>query len=137
MRDANDIVRDRQLAIRRELDRRGIALKAVSFDSGIPYPTLLSYFPADKTPATMSAAALYALCGAIPEDILSLMVPDGWSILRTPAALNHDEVADAMTDYFAAKQRAHRSDSECGEAIGPNEDNILRGKFAVIKAVAA
>jgi hypothetical protein len=45
MADAVKIVRQRQLAIRREMDRRGIALKQVEFDSGIPYATLLSYFP--------------------------------------------------------------------------------------------
>ena len=49
----NDIIRERQLAIRRELDRRGIALKVVSYDSKIPYPTLLTYFPGgDRVPLT-------------------------------------------------------------------------------------
>ena len=61
------IVRDRQCAIRRELDRRGVSLKVVSFDSGIPYSTLLSYFPADhdKQPAMMPAST-----GAMPKPIL-------------------------------------------------------------------
>ena len=35
MRDESSIVRDLQLTIRRELDRRGLPLKAISFDSGI------------------------------------------------------------------------------------------------------
>ena len=45
VRDRNEIVRTRQSAIRRELDRRGIALKVISFDSGISYSTLLTYLP--------------------------------------------------------------------------------------------
>ena len=41
MADSVTIIRERQCVIRRELDRRGIALKAVALDSDIPYPTLL------------------------------------------------------------------------------------------------
>ncbi len=55
MCDNSSIVKQRQLAIRRELDRRQIALKVVSLDSGIAYSTLASYFPAasDANPAQM------------------------------------------------------------------------------------
>ena len=42
------IVRERQLVIRRELDRRGIAMKIVAMDSAIPYSSLLSYFPVER-----------------------------------------------------------------------------------------
>jgi hypothetical protein len=116
-------VRDRQLVIRRELDRRGISLKAIAFDSGLPYSTVVSYFPGerDKEPHTLSATALFALCGVLPFDLLSLVLPDGFQIVRVPEGINHDEIADCMVEYLAEKQRAHHPESECGPALGPKE----------------
>lgn len=137
----NDIVRvlkDRQCAMRRELDRRGMSLKAISFDSGIPYSTLLSYFPEQggRDPALMPVSAQYMLAekDAVPADILSLLLPTGKLIVRVPAEIDHYEATKAMQDYIATKDDFHHPESECGEAIGPNEDNVLRGKFAKVRA---
>jgi hypothetical protein len=134
MSDGTMIIRQRQLAMRRELDRRGIALKAVSFDSGVPYATLLSYFPVEgsRDPAVMPVSALYCLVGALPQDILSLLLPDGHLIVKAPVELNHDEIAEAMQDFLHAKHAAHHPESEAGREIGPGEDEVLRGKFAVV-----
>jgi hypothetical protein len=136
MRDENGIVRERQLVIRRELDRRAISLKAVAYDSGIPYSTIVSYFPGekDKVPNTISGAAIYSLCGALPADLLSLLLPDGFQIVRAPEAVDHDEIAEAVHEYLQTKERAHHPESEAGREIGPGEDNLLRGKFARVRA---
>jgi hypothetical protein len=140
MHSGNNIVhvlKERQSQMRREMDRRGLSMKGVSFDSGIPYSTLLSYLPdpnAKSVPALMPVSALYALCGAVPEDILSLLLPDGRLIVRAPEALDHDEVAECLHDYLQTKERAHHPESEAGREIGPGEDNVLRGKFARVKA---
>ncbi len=122
-----NVVRGRQLVMRREMDRRGISMKAVSFDSGIPYSTLLSYFPGEKdaTPALMPVSAQYCLCGAVPDDILSLLLPDGRLIVRIPEAIDHDEIAAWAEEYNARKLAAHRADSECQEQIGPTERREL------------
>jgi hypothetical protein len=114
-----NVIRDRQAAMRREMDRRQIAMKVVSQDSGIAYATLLTYFPADgaKQPAQIPGSAIYALTGHIPADILSLLLPVGHVIVQVPEEINHDQMADAMAEYLA----------EC-------EDNVLRGKFAKVKA---
>lgn len=137
----DEIVRQRQSAIRRELDRRGIALKAVAFDAGIGYSVLLGYFPQEggAKPVMLPTSALYALAAgeAIPPDLLSLLVPDGFAIVRVPELLNHHEIADACQDYLAAKHAAHHPESEAGEAIGPGEDSALRNKFTVISGRAA
>lgn len=139
MRDENTIVRERQQAIRREMDRRGISIKAVQYDGGWETPsTVLSYFPApgSKEPQTMSVAALHRLLRrkALPADLLSLLLPEGFAIVEVPEEINHAEIAGAMSDYLAAKHDAHHPESEAGPAIGPNEDNVLRGKFARVKA---
>jgi hypothetical protein len=142
MVDGNTIVRERQLVIRREMDRRGISLKAVSLDSGIPYPTIVSYFPGekDKQPATISGAAMFCLCQtkALPLDLLSLLMPDGFQIVQVPEGINHDVICDLAADYVADKHRAHHPDSEAGRDIGPSEDARLTNKVVqLVGSVAA
>jgi hypothetical protein len=138
MVDATTIVRERQLAIRREMDRRGISLKAVSLDSGIPYATVVSYFPGerDRQPAAIGGPALYclALSGALPLDLLSLVMPDGFQIVRLPEEIDHDEFEALCRDYADTKAKAHRPDSEAGREIGPNEKALLDGKVVALRA---
>lgn len=141
MRDANTIVRDRQLAIRREMDRRGISLKGVSFDSGVPYASTVSYFPGerDREPATLNVAGLYKLIegAALPLDLLSMLLPDGYQIVRAPEDVDHDALCSAINEYSAMKDRSHHPDSEAGRDIGPNEDAALRSQIVAIVSLAA
>lgn len=141
MQTNDEIVRQRQSAIRREIDRRGIALKAVSFDSKIPYETLLTYFPPEggRKPVMIPGSAIYALADgdAIPTDLLSLLVPTGFAIVRVPEAINHDEIAPAMRDYLTAKDDAHRPDSEAGREIGPGEHEKLTTLAVIVGGRAA
>lgn len=138
MTDKTMIVRERQLAIRREIDRRGIALKAVACDSGIGYGTLLTYFPApgSREPACLPTSALYALAEgkALPLDLLSMLLPVGVAMVFVPEEVDHHEAAAAMQDFLSAKARAHHPDSPAGEAIAPCEDATLRAKLAVVRA---
>lgn len=139
MTDNSSIVKDRQRAIRREMDRRGIHLKIVAADSGLSPSTLASYFPADPAidPAQMPTGALFALVGVLPDDLISLMLPAGVQIVRVPEYVDHDEVCQAMHDYLASKSAAHHPDSPGGRDIAPCEDAKLRGKLAAIGSAAA
>lgn len=136
MPTSDEIVRQRQSAIRRELDRRGVALKAVSFDSKIPYETLLTYFPPEggRKPVMLPMSAVYAMVEgeAIPDDLLSLLLPVGALIVRVPAEIDHDEIAPLMQDYLREKQAAHREDSEAGRDIGPGEHDKLCAKLTIV-----
>lgn len=138
--DANMIVRERQLVIRREMDRRGISLKAVSLDSGIPYPTIVSYFPGekDRQPATLSGAAIFTLAetGALPLDLLSLVLPAGFQIVRAPEDIDHDEFEEAARDYLATKGKAHHPDSPGGREIAECEEATLDAKVIQLAAAA-
>lgn len=141
MRDESNIVRERQKLIRREIDRRGISIKAIQLDGGwSDSSTVLSYFPADDKaqPSVMSVASLYRLIDreALPLDLLSTLLPDGFTLVRVPVDVDHDEVAEAVADYLLTKERAHHPESEAGREIGPNEDQTLRGKVAHLRAVA-
>lgn len=141
MRCENTIVRERQLVIRRELDRRGVSLKAVALDSGLPYSSVISYFPGerDREPATISGAAVYALCDgkALPADLLSLLLPDGWQIVRAPECVDHDALCEWAEGYVHAKTRAHRQDSPMGPEIAPCEQEELDGKVAAFPVKVA
>lgn len=140
MSDFDNIVRERQKLIRREIDRRRIPIKAIQLDGGWKEPTtVLSYFPADDnaTPATMSVASLYRLIEgkALPVDLLSLLLPAGFAIVHVPENIDHDEADQACRDYADAKAAAHHPESEAGRDIGPREDNVLRGKFTRLRAI--
>lgn len=134
MHDNVSIIRARQLGIRRQIDKRGIALKLVAADSGIPYETLLTYFPQEgsREPAQIPGGAIYALCDgkALPADLLSLMLPDGWQIVRVPEAIDHDEICEWAEGFIAAKTKAHRADSPMGVEIAPCERDELNGKVS-------
>lgn len=141
MADETKIVRERQKAIRRAMDKRGIAIKAVQLDGGWETPsTVLSYFPSkdDADPAVMSVAALYRLIDteALPLDLLSLLLPSDCQIIRTGEEIDHDELCSIMSDYIAEKNRAHHPDSEAGRDIGPGEHASLTGKVMQLRAVA-
>ena len=141
MRDRNEIVRERQSAIRRELDRRGIALKAVSMDAQISYSTLVSYLPlpgGDK-PVMMPMGIVYALAEsrAIPDDLLSLLMPSGVMLVRVPDGIDHDELEEACRDYLAIKGQAHKPDSPAARDIAACENEALNISAARLRAVAA
>lgn len=102
----------------------GLTLKAISLDSGLGYTTIQSYASGS---AVMSIAALFKLVGVVPDELLSLLLPDGRQIVRAPEGINHDEIAQWADDYAARKLAAHRADSECQEQIGPGENAELTG----------
>jgi hypothetical protein len=140
--DSVTIMRDVQRAIRMQLDERNIALKVVAANSNIPYPTLLSYFPGnergstEKQPAQMPAGAIYSLCGAIPDDLLNLLLPDGFAIVRVPAGVDYDEISSTCRDFLDLKERAHHPESEEGREIGPREADTLGENVVRLGAVA-
>jgi len=139
MRDETTIVRERQKLIRREMDRRKIPLKAVQLDGGWKtVSTVASYFPQEggEEPATMSAAALFRLLDtkALPADLLSLLLPDGYAIIQTPEGIDHDDCEQACLDFLATKGAAHHPESPAGREIAPCEDATLRGKVVRLRA---
>lgn len=141
MIDSNEIVRQRQSAIRRELDRRSIPLKVVSADAGIPYPTLLTYFPQEggARPVMLPMSAVYSLIEgrAIPDDLLQLLLPSGAALVRIPEDIDIDDFCEVAGDILRGKDRAHHPDSEAGREIGPGEKAELTGKIVALRAMAA
>lgn len=131
MCDFANILRDRQRTIRRMMDQRGISLKAVGLDSGMGYSTVLSYFPnpeGNAEPHVLSAAAIYRLTKALPADLLSLLLPDDFAIVRVPEGIDHSDLAARAMDYAATYSAARHPDSEAGVDLGPGESSVLNFK---------
>jgi len=138
MYDTAKIMRDRQRVIRREMDRRGISLKAVSFDSGIGYSTIVSYFSneRDKEPSAIGMPAVFMLAAsnALPLDLLSMLLPEGLQMVRVPEGVDHDEFETIARDYLAAKGKAHHPDSPGGREIADCERDLLDSKVVALRA---
>lgn len=111
----------------------GLTLKAISLDSGLGYTTIQSYASGN---AVMSIAGLFKLIGVIPDELLSLLLPDGRLIVAQSENTDHDEFAAKCIELVTQTAAAHRPESECAEKIGPNESARLRRARIVLKAVA-
>ena len=107
----------------------GLTLKAISLDSGIGYTTIQSY---SRGEAVMSIASLFALIGVIPDELLSLLLPEGRAIVSVPENIDHDQLAEAMHDYLSTKTAVHHPESPAGREISDCEDEKLRAKFTVV-----
>ena len=138
MRDDSEIMRDRQRAIRREIDRRKLHLKVIAFDSGIPYDTLVSYFPGgERHPAELPSSAVFKLCGALPDDLINLLCPSGFAVVRIPNDVDYDAINQHCMDFLSEKCAAHHPESEAGREIGPTEQARLSAKVVSIRSGAA
>jgi hypothetical protein len=95
MCNGNEI--DVQRVIREKLDERGISLKVVAAKSELPYSNICGYFPGNERGSTpkqsveLPVSALRRLCGALPNDLLNLLVPDGFAIVEVPAGIDYDD----------------------------------------------
>jgi hypothetical protein len=82
-----------------------LSLKAISLDSGIPYPTVCSYFSqGDRELSELPVSALVKLIGVIPDELLSQ--------LFDPADRHLAKNAD--------------SDDSCLDDLGDKADNVAR-----------
>lgn len=134
-----ELMRQRQLHIARIAKAQGVSWKAVALDSDIPYSTLLSYFPGEKnaTPAVLPITAVYQLIGVLPDELLSLLLPDGRHIVQAPEEIDHDKLAELAHDFLVTKEKAHHPESPAGRDIADCEDKTLKGKVIRLRSAAA
>ena len=133
----NSQIKATQERIFRIAQRQGLTLKAISLDAQIPYNTLRNYAGNNGETAEMPVSALNKLVGVIPDELLSLLLPQGRVIVQAPSELDHDTIAPILRDYLSAKDDAHHPESEAGRDIGPNECRNLRVKLAAVNGRAA
>lgn len=134
MCDDNGIMRETLLAIRLKLDERRLPLKVCASKAGVSYSTFLSWFPAGGTPQLPSLAALPGLAKALPGDLLSLLVPDGFHIVPDPSGIDYDDFSAGCRAFIDAKERAHHPESEAGRDLGPTEKAELNTNVVRLRA---
>lgn len=122
-----------QARLFRLAQREGMTLKAISMDSGLGYTTIQSYA---KGEAVMSIASLFKLVGVIPDELLSLLLPEGRHVVAAPDDIDHDALCDLAEDYVRCKAQAHRVDSPGGIAIVECEHNDLTSKAVKLRVAA-
>lgn len=128
MLDDNAITREVLLHIRQQLDQRGVPLKVCAGKAGVSYSTFISWFPADGKPQIPSIAALRGLAKALPGDLLSMLVPDGFHIVPDPGGIDYDDFAARCLDFASEHAKARHPLSEWGVDIGPGEQSRLDSK---------
>lgn len=132
MPDENAIMREALLEVRRELDVRGLHLKVCASKARVSYSTFLSWFPAGGTPQIPSLAALPGLARALPGDLLSLLIPDGFHFVPDPQGLDYDEFAAGCRAFLDAKDRAHHPESPAGRELSDCERQALDAKIVML-----
>lgn len=120
-----DRLRRRQQDMFRFAANKGITQKAMAHGSGLSL-TSLSDYANGKT--SMSGEAILALQPIIGAEAISMLFDDNLQLVDAPEEMDHEAVDQACRDYSDTKAEFHREDSECGPAIGPTEDRVLREK---------
>lgn len=114
-----------QTEIGRRLRGCDQSLNTIASRLGWHRNTLDTYFPAspDTKPTKLPLSALWDILesGVFPADIAALLAPDGFTMARVPAGMDHDEFADLLRSYLDRKAKAHRADSPAGPALSPCE----------------
>jgi len=114
-----------------EANNRGLTIKVIHFDTGVSQDTLRSWARGE---AVMSIAGLFSLVGVIPDDLLSMLLPEGRQIVQLPDDLDHDALSDLAADYLSAKAAAHHANSPAGIAIASCEREVLDRKVTALRA---
>lgn len=130
MRDDSAIMRDALTAIRAELDVRGLHHKVLAGKARVSVSTWLSWFPVPggaKEPQVPSLAMLPALAKALPADLLSYLVPDGFHIVPDPDGVDFDDFAAGCHAFLKRKSEAHCPNSPAGREIADCEGRDLTG----------
>ena len=113
--------------------RYGLTLKVIAFDSGIPDSTLRTY--ADGTTA-MPLFAFVKLCGVLPDELLSLLLPDTRAIVTVEAGGCPDTFARHCIDFTSTLAAARHPDSPAGVDLDLTERADLASVKARVKAVS-
>lgn len=77
----------------------------------------------------MPVSAMRKLVGVIPDELLSLLLPDGRCIVQISPYADYDEFAEGCREFNAEKDRAHHPESPAGREISDCEAHRLRSKI--------
>lgn len=122
-------LKKRQTKMFAAAEKLGHTVKNIATDLGLKSPTIVYQYARGET--AMSGPAIMKAKVAFGKDygaLISMLFDDNLQLVDAPEEMDHEEVDQACRDYSDTKAEFHREDSECGPAIGPTEDKVLRGK---------
>jgi hypothetical protein len=133
---ANDRILARTLATQQRIGRLakneyGLTLECISFESGIPYATVRSYFSQAKNVrlAELPISNFVKLIGVIPDELLSQLLSPADRHLAHDADEDSDldDLADKADEVAREVRRARHPKSPGGtEIIAIEEERIKR-----------
>lgn len=71
----------------------------------------------------------------IPDELLSLLLPEGRQIVKAPEGIDHDDFEDLCREYLQTKSAAHHKDSPAGRELSDCERLALQTKVVPFKGV--
>lgn len=131
-------VKRAQQTMFREAEKIGITHKVIHFDTGGDHGglSLSAIGQYARGESAMGLPSLVKLIGVVPANLLSLLLPDGFQIVRVPEGIDHDKLAELASDYLTTKNAAHHPASEAGRDLGPGEQAALGAKAVCLKVAA-
>lgn len=112
----------------------GLSIRDLTAETGIPEATLRSY----KKGAVMPVTAFAKLCLVIPDELTSLMLPDGKHVGTDEPADDGDlaALAEGSAEFNVEYLHAKSPRSDGGEVITPRERGNLKDRARRLSAVA-
>lgn len=108
----------RMFRIAQDPTRYGLSLKLIAMDSGLGYDSVRHYAAGETQ---MPLSALNALVGVMPDELLSLLLPESRQIVSLPDGVDHDEFEKLCREFLAIKGSAHHPDSPAGRELSSCE----------------
>jgi len=136
-RETENLLRAQSI-VGQQIRARRITLKVLAHDTDIHINSLTGYFPADKDakPVKLSAGALIALCGKLPDDLLNLLMPDTHQIVPVAEDVDLDALAVSARAFLDRKDAAHHPRSPAGREISDCEGEELTALATNLRAVS-
>ncbi len=133
--DRKSIILDRQKEMFRiALDptKHGMTLKMIASKSDLGLQSVRNYAAGETE---MSVSAYEALIGVLPDDLLSLMLPDGHRMVIVASTLDFDAIAAKCHELLSLKTGAHHPGSPAQRDISECEHDALAAKVAELRAL--
>lgn len=126
-----DAVKDAQIDVFQDCK---IARKVLAHRTGQHNNTIDKHANGDSV---MSVASFRSYMEAgVEPDLLSLLLPDGFQVVRVPESVDTDHLAELFHEFLQMKTAAHHPESEAGRDISENEAADLAKVHAKIVRAA-
>lgn len=112
--------------------KHGMTLKLIASKSDLGLQSVRNYAAGETE---MPISAYEALIGVLPDDLLSLMLPDGHRLVPVNQALDFDAIAAKCLELLSLKTTTHHPESPMRRDVSADEHDALADKCAELRAL--